>query len=116
MINIFKALSEESRLRIVSLLLDEELCVCEIEEILKMTQSNASRHLTALKRCGILESYKKAQWAYYCINPEFKEKNQLLWEHLEVNLKKLSTYEMDKKAFRKFRSTNPCSCNRESEE
>lgn len=57
----FKALSEETRLRIVSILLENNLCVCEIETCLKISQSNASLHLAILKNYGILESYKKAQ-------------------------------------------------------
>ncbi len=60
MVDIFKALAEENRLRILSLLMVDEMCVCEIEDCLNMNQSNVSRHLTALRRCGILEAYKKA--------------------------------------------------------
>lgn len=55
MVDIFKALSEDSRLRILSLLLEDELCVCEIEACLRMTQSNASRHLTALRSAEFLK-------------------------------------------------------------
>ena len=61
---IFKALAEESRLRILSLLIEGEMCVCEIEACLGMTQSNVSRHLSALKNSGILDSSKQAQWHY----------------------------------------------------
>lgn len=95
MVDIFKALAEESRLRILALLLQEELCVCEIEECLNMTQSNVSRHLTALRKCGILETYKKAQWAYFKISEKFKEEHQNLWLYLMQNLKELPKYQMD---------------------
>ncbi|QHQ62286.1 metalloregulator ArsR/SmtB family transcription factor [Anaerocolumna sedimenticola] len=95
MVEIFKALSEESRLRILSLLLDREMCVCEIEFCLEMSQSNASRHLTVLKQCGILDYYKKAQWAYYRINDTFKQENIELWDYLLVKLKQLPTYQLD---------------------
>lgn len=95
MVDIFKALAEESRLRILALLIYNEMCVCEIEECLKMTQSNVSRHLTALKSCGILDSYKQAQWAYYKISDNFKEENQNLWLYLVQKLKELPSYQID---------------------
>lgn len=95
MVDILKALAEENRLRILSLLMHDEMCVCEIEECLNMTQSNVSRHLTALKQCGILDSYKQAQWAYYKISDKFKEENQNLWLYLVQKLKESPNYQMD---------------------
>lgn len=112
MIEIFKALSEESRLRILSLLLEGELCVCEIEACLKMTQSNASRHLTALKRCGILENYKKAQWTYYKISDDFIQKNTELMEYLKDRLRTLPSYLSDCEAYQKCKAQGLCSCNK----
>lgn len=111
MVDLFKALAEESRLRILALLLDGELCVCEIESALGMTQSNASRHLTALKKCGILESRKNAQWAYYDISPKFKQEQEQLWLYLSENLKAQSTYLADQAACEKCKQANLCSCN-----
>ncbi|MPM23137.1 Arsenic resistance transcriptional regulator ArsR2 [bioreactor metagenome] len=95
MTDIFKALSDETRLRILSLILDGEMCVCEIEDCLGLTQSNASRHLTALKNAGILSSSKQAQWAYYKLNEEFCDNNRELMNYLTEKLKSLSTYESD---------------------
>ena len=56
MIDILKALADESRLRILSQILKGEMCVCEIEHCLSLTQSNASRHLNILEKAGILDS------------------------------------------------------------
>ena len=95
MVDIFKALAEESRLRILALLMQNEMCVCEIEECLKMTQSNVSRHLAALKNSGIVDSYKQAQWVYCKISDEFKEENQNLWLYLEQKLKESPSYQID---------------------
>lgn len=65
----FKALSDETRLQIVALLLmKEELCVCDIENTLGMTQSKASRHLRYLMNSGILTDTRKNIWVYYSIN------------------------------------------------
>lgn len=112
MVDIFKALSEESRLRILSLLPENELCVCEIEACLRMTQSNASRHLTALKKCGILESYKEAQWTYYRVSNGFIQENRELWEYLKHRLKELPTYVSDYEEYRKCKAQGLCGCNK----
>ncbi len=71
------------------------MCVCEIEACLDLTQSNASRHLTALKNAGILSCRKQAQWTYYKLNEEFCRENQELIRYLEDKLKSLPTYESD---------------------
>lgn len=110
MVDIFKALSEQNRLRILSLLIEDELCVCEIIACLKLTQTNVSRHLTALKKCGILESYKQAQWTYFKINEVFIQNNEELWLYLVKQLKALPTYAEDTKGYRKCKAQDLCSC------
>jgi ArsR family transcriptional regulator len=108
MVSIFKALSDETRLRILSLILNGEMCVCEIEYCLKLTQSNASRHLTTLKNAGLLLYTKKAQWAYYTINENFKKENRELWEYLLCKLKELPEYQTDCDAYKKCKAQNLC--------
>jgi ArsR family transcriptional regulator len=108
MVDIFKALAEESRLRILSLLLDNEMCVCEIETSLDMTQSNASRHLTVLKQSGIVSSCKKAQWAYYRISDTFKQEQIGLYQYLQIKLLELPTYRKDHEEYEKCRDINVC--------
>lgn len=112
LVDIFKALSEESRLRILALLLEREMCVCEIETCLRLTQSNASRHLTALKKCGILDSYKKAQWAYYRIDESFKRNHIDLWKYLLIKLKELPTYQIDSSEYEKCKGLDLCHYNK----
>lgn len=108
MVDIFKALSEESRLRILALLMEREMCVCEIEACLSLTQSNASRHLTILKKCGLLESYKVAQWAYYRIDEDFKKNNIELWMYLQNRLKEILTYQLDCDEYKKCKAQDLC--------
>ncbi|MFZ5973911.1 MAG: ArsR/SmtB family transcription factor [Bacillota bacterium] len=84
--DIFRALAEESRIRIVYLLIKKELCVCEIEMILDMTQSNASRHLSKLKNAGIVSIRKESQWVYYRISKRFIEENSKLYEYLQEKM------------------------------
>ena len=63
--DILKALSDETRLRIINLLYVKELCVCDIVETLNITQTKASRHLQYLKNAGLVQDRKHAQWTYY---------------------------------------------------
>jgi ArsR family transcriptional regulator, arsenate/arsenite/antimonite-responsive transcriptional repressor len=67
MVNVLKALSDETRLRIVNLLYEREMCVCDIMESLRIPQTKASRHLAVLKSSGVVSDRKSAQWVYYSI-------------------------------------------------
>lgn len=67
-IDVFKTLGDENRIRIVNLLRNGELCVCDIEAVLGIKQSNTSRHLNRLKMSQIIVSEKKSQWVYYRLN------------------------------------------------
>ncbi len=65
LIDKFKALSDSTRLRIIGLLSESNLCVCEIIDILGMTQSRISRHLGILKQAGLIEEERKGKWVIY---------------------------------------------------
>ena len=66
MASVFKALSDETRLAMLGLLLREgELCVCDFVEVLKITQSKASRHLRYLVNAGLLQDRREAVWVYF---------------------------------------------------
>ena len=54
-VNVLKALSDETRLRIINLLYERELCVCDVMVILQISQAKASRHLINLKNAGLLK-------------------------------------------------------------
>jgi ArsR family transcriptional regulator len=62
---LFKALADETRLRILGLLLTGEVCVCDIHESLKIPQSKASRHLAYLRRAGLVETRRDGLWVHY---------------------------------------------------
>ena len=89
LIRILKALGDETRLRILNLLTQGELCVCEIQYALEATQSNISRHLKNLSVAGLLVSSKKAQWVSYKINEEIYLKFPFVQSLLESELDKL---------------------------
>lgn len=66
--DLFKALSDETRVRIVALLLlRRELCVCDVEGVLGITQSKASRHLRALRAAGLVEDRRDGPWVHYAL-------------------------------------------------
>ena len=66
-IDVLKALSDETRLRMISLLKVRELCVCDIMDTLEITQTKASRHLKNLKAVGLVTDRQQAQWVHYSI-------------------------------------------------
>ncbi len=66
---IFKALSEPNRIRIVKMLQQKSLCVCEITEILQLAASTVSKHLSILKNAGFIIDEKDNKWINYKINP-----------------------------------------------
>jgi len=68
MLNIFKALSDETRIRILKLLEGGELCICKIMEILDMKQSRISRHMAILKNAGLVIDRREGKWVYYSLN------------------------------------------------
>jgi len=70
LVKILKALADENRLHIIHLLAKRTLCVCEIEPVFSMNQSNVSRHLQKLKDAGLIDAEKKGQYVYYSISKE----------------------------------------------
>jgi ArsR family transcriptional regulator len=67
-LNIFKALSDETRLRILKLLEKGELCVCDIVASLDMIQPKVSFHLGVLKDAGLIKDRKQGKWIHYSID------------------------------------------------
>jgi ArsR family transcriptional regulator, arsenate/arsenite/antimonite-responsive transcriptional repressor len=61
----FKAVGDETRLRIVALLAHGELCVCHIEAALELSQPNASRQLGILRSAGVVDQRRQGSWVYY---------------------------------------------------
>ncbi|OGC88982.1 MAG: hypothetical protein A2142_03570 [candidate division Zixibacteria bacterium RBG_16_48_11] len=79
-VDIFKALADLTRLRILKLLTRGEMCVCQIEHSLGISQTLASRHLSLLRMAGLVKSRRDGQWMYYSFSQprtEF-EKNILM--------------------------------------
>src|SRR4030067_1957635 len=67
---VMKALSDETRLRILNVLLERECCVCEVMQALDISQTGASRNLSILHDSGLLKLRKEGVWALYSIDRE----------------------------------------------
>lgn len=78
----YKLLADKSRLSIIALLQERELCVCEITGLIGMSQPNASQHLRKLKAAGLVNEQKKGQWVYYSLNPSAPEYIQCMYPYL----------------------------------
>ncbi len=65
--NITKALAEENRVRILLALEDQELCVCQIIELLELAPSTVSKHMSVLRQARLVDGRKDGRWMYYRI-------------------------------------------------
>lgn len=72
LLNYFKLLSDETRLRIMVLLFHNEFCVCQITGITGISQPNVSKHLARLRDMGIVKDERKEQYIFYSLNIEDK--------------------------------------------
>src|SRR6476659_2854887 len=78
----FHALSEPLRLQVLELLREQELCVCELCEVLDVTQSKLSFHLKALKEAELVRARQEGRWIYYSLNlAQFVALEQYLAEY-----------------------------------
>ena len=72
---MFKALGDETRIRILGLLRHGELCVCDIMEVLKLPQSTASRHLAYLRNSNWISGTRRGKWMYYRLREHTREQS-----------------------------------------
>ncbi|MCE5285083.1 MAG: metalloregulator ArsR/SmtB family transcription factor [Pelosinus sp.] len=101
-VDVIKALADDNRLAILCYLQTGAKCVCEIEQVLTITQSATSKHLNKLRMAGLIVAEKRAQWVHYSI-PESVYKEYSFLESLlagarkeyvfdETNIKKCSDF------------------------
>ncbi|ROL58198.1 ArsR family transcriptional regulator [Bacteroidetes/Chlorobi group bacterium Naka2016] len=84
-LKIFKALGDTQRLRIVSILAETELCVCQIQSVIGFTAATISQHLSILSNAGLLKSRKEQKWVFYSID----------WENLSEPIKQFLLYTIE---------------------
>ena len=115
LVDILKALADDTRLRILNVLKQESLCVCDLEDVLKLSQSNASRHLTKLRHCRLIVAEKQAQWVYYRMNEQLLTEQPFIRAILEQELGKSAKYQQDLSKLRQYRNQGGgCGCTEKS--
>ena len=103
-----KALSDETRLRILNLLLERECCVCEVMQALNISQTRASRNLSALYDAGFLKLRKEGIWSLYSINRDAVEDyHSALLDAVRKALKDNEILDNDRERLRKAKRIGP---------
>jgi ArsR family transcriptional regulator len=100
--NIFKALSDDTRLRVIKLLQERELCVCELMQVLDMSQPRISRHMSVLKNAGLVEDRREGKWVHYSLRKETQGKEiKILLDAMVVMANDDTIIRADKKTLKK---------------
>ncbi len=106
-----KALTDPSRVRVLALLREQELCVCEICDVLGLTQSTLSTHLQVIRKAGLVSARKEGKWMYYAISPDAKPIVRSLFKAFAPSLKGDATLRQDgKKLTRRLAMRENGSC------
>ena len=110
----FKALSDETRLRIVKLLLERECCVCEVMQALDISQTRASRNLSLLHDAGLVNLRKDGLWSYYSIDCDRgAEYLSVLMAAVDSDLEGNELVALDRKRLEKARRVGPAAAGRQ---
>jgi ArsR family transcriptional regulator len=104
----FAAFSDPTRLRILHLLRDGELCVGDLIEILDLPQSTISRHLGYLRRSALVETRKSGLWMYYTLSPAKSELHRKLLDCLAACFTDVPDLKKDAARAKKVRKAGGC--------
>jgi ArsR family transcriptional regulator len=107
-----KALSDETRLRILNLLLVRECCVCEVMQVLDISQTRASRNLNLLYDAGFLKVRREGLWAYYSVDKSsLKDYLSLFLDAIEMGLSNNDIASADRDHLKEAVRLGPQCCN-----
>jgi ArsR family transcriptional regulator len=106
--DVFKALGDPNRLRILSLIATSELCVCMIAEVLNMSQPTVSKHLNRLRYSNIIKCRKISQWCFYSLSDSFCTQCHELTEFLVRQWTQTEQYQNDIKKLGYLQETYCC--------
>ena len=106
---LFKSLEDETRLRIMALLLEAgELCVCDLIAVLQLPQSTVSRHLAHLKNAGWLADRGEGVWIHYSLSRNASPRHKALVSALRAILGESDAAGKDRERLAKLGSENRC--------
>jgi ArsR family transcriptional regulator len=100
--HLFKALSDETRLRILALLAEGELCVCDLMAILELPQSTVSRHLAYLRHAGLADDRRQGVWMYYRLAGGDEPLHRELLLLLKARLPGVARAQRDRQALKEY--------------
>lgn len=105
---VFRAFADETRLRILNLLLDGEMCVCDLCEVLDVLQPRISRHLGYLARAGLVSVRQEGKWKHYSLTEEPEKLHSSLLSCVRGCLSDIDILKQDRRRRRKRQSGEPC--------
>ena len=97
---LFKAFADRTRLRLISLIGDSEVCVCFLVAILKTSQPKISRHLAYLRRAGIVASRREGKWMHYRLTNPPDEHAARIFREVRVSLAEHPDLQRDREKLR----------------
>lgn len=105
---MFRAFCDRTRLRILSLLRDDELCVGDIVAILQVPQPKVSRHLAQLRRAGLVETRRTGLWIHYSLAPAKTVFHRKLLECAITCFQEVSEIKADNRRAKSIRDSGGC--------
>jgi len=105
---MFRAFADQTRLRILHLLQDRELCVSDIITILDVPQAKASHHLNYLRRAGLVEARREGLWCFYRLRPAKSPFHEKLLECLGQCFTQVPGLVADRKRAAKIKASGGC--------
>jgi ArsR family transcriptional regulator, arsenate/arsenite/antimonite-responsive transcriptional repressor len=103
---LFKGLADPTRLRIVALLVERELCVCDLMAVLQLPQSTVSRHMIRLKSAGLVLDRRAGKWVHYRMEPSPMVDDLRLF--LRQHLTGSEQFRKDIAALKRYTKTKQC--------
>ena len=108
LVQFFRALSDETRLRIMMLLTQGELCVCDLMLVLDEHQSKVSRHLAYLKYSGLTNSKRAGVWMHYSLKETTGDVHKVQINFLKEQLSHLSQFSKDREKLLELKKQGGC--------
>lgn len=106
-----QALADGTRWRILQLIFNEPMCVCELADILEMPQSSVSSHVQVIRKSGMLESERCEKWVYYRLSPDHRPLLMTVAEFFQASPASENVLKTDaEKAFRRMVARDESCC------
>ena len=101
LVKYFGALSDETRIRILKILLERDCCVCEVMQALDISQSRASRNLSVLENAGFVSFRREGLWVVYSVNKRSNDSVNSLLQILSTCMEGEEIMKLDKERLRR---------------